>query len=502
MELLLTQGEFIESSADLGVIFVFKETKDSHPHIESVDRSFNGYLSTFVKQEKFEGTLGERLLIPTFGHLRMKKICLIGLGEKKLFKSDVIRRAGGFLIKAVKESKSKTVAVSGSSFFSSDEERSAQMLGEGILSALYDFRDHFGIGDGKKKRVVVDRIALIESENKKIKAIQKGLDRAEVLNEAVVLARDLVNRSPRHVRPMDLAETAKQIASKGRGITCRIIDRDEMHRLGMGGALAVGEGSVYPPVCIHLTYRPKKKTKKKIVLIGKGVTFDSGGLSLKPADSMSLMKTDMAGSADVIGLFQVLPALDVHAEVHGVCIAVENMPSGNAYRPGDVVRAMNGMTIEIANTDAEGRVTLADAISYAVKKIKPDHIIDIATLTGAAITALGDDCAVFMSNDRELAKSLARASKRAGELFWELPLIAHYDEALQSKVADVNNSGGKSGGAIKGGLFLQRFVNKISWAHLDIAGPAFCEKEYRPDLCYGATGFGIRTLVELLEEKE
>jgi leucyl aminopeptidase len=501
MQLLLTHGEFIESEADLGVIFVHVDAKESHPHIESVDRSIEGFLLKYLKQEKFKGMFGERLFIPTFGRLKMKKICLIGLGEHKALKQDMIRRAGGYLIKATKEAKVKTVAVSCSSFFALNEERYMQVFGEGILSGSYDFRDHYGVGEEKKKQRILERIFLVESEKRKMKLIQSGLDRAIVISQSVSLARDLVNRSPRHVRPVDLTDAAINLIARGNGISCKAIDRNEMERLGMGAALAVGEGSIHPPVCVHLVYRPKKKSKKKIVVIGKGVTFDSGGLSLKPADSMSLMKTDMAGAASVIGLFKALPFLHISSEVHGIFIAVENMPSGNAYRPGDVVKAMNGMTIEIANTDAEGRVTLADAISYAVKKIKPDQIIDVATLTGAAIVALGDDCSVFMSNDRDLAKSLVSASKRAGELFWELPLIPHYDEALHSKVADMNNYGGKSAGAIKAGLFLQRFVNKISWAHLDIAGPAFCEKEYRPDLSYGGTGFGIRTLIEFLEGK-
>jgi leucyl aminopeptidase len=214
---------------------------------------------------------------------------------------------------------------------------------------------------------------------------------------------------------------------------------------------------------------------------------------------MANMKIDMGGAAAVLGLFRALPELKIPIEVHGIFIAVENMPSGGSYRPGDVVTAMNGMTIEIQNTDAEGRVTLADALCYVVKRVKPDAIIDLATLTGAVIVALGDDYVGYLSNNRKLAQQLSKAAKEAGELFWELPLAPQYDEAMKSKVADMNNTGGRPAGAIKGGLFLQRFVNKTPWAHLDIAGPVFCEKETRPDVPYGGTGVGVRTLVRYLE---
>lgn len=500
MKLTLIQGNFIDSTAEIGIIFVHKEAKESHVHIASVDRSMQGYLLKYAKQEGFDGRIGDRLIVPTFGRMKMKKICLIGIGERKLFKSDAMRRAGGGLVKILKETKAKTVAVSGLSVFSSDDERPAQMLGEGILLASYEFHDHFGSGSIPKS-LAAKEVCFFESEKKKINVIDKGFARAHALSEATCLVRDLVNRSPRHMRPTDLAEAAKRLVGRGNGISCRVLDRKEMERLGMGAALAVGEGSQHAPLCVHLVYRPKIKTKKKIAVIGKGVTFDSGGLSLKTADAMVNMKTDMGGAATVIGLFHALPLLKVRSEVHGIFIAVENMPSGTSYRPGDVVRAMNGTTIEISNTDAEGRVILADALSYVVKKVKPQQMIDLATLTGAAIIALGDDCAALMSNDKGIAKDLLKASRRAGELLWELPLISHYDEALQSRVADVNNTGGRSAGAIKGGLFLQRFVNKMPWAHLDIAGPSFCEKEFRPDVPYGGTGFGVRTLAEYLEDR-
>lgn len=499
MDFTLVHGEFLEQTADLGVVFVHREARETHPHIVAVDRSMEGYLLRFMKQEGFDAGFGERLVIPAFGKSTIKKFLLIGLGEKKLVKKDMIRRVGALMVKCLKDARAKRVVVNIASLTSSDEERVAQLFGEGVFLASYEFREHFGAGESKKSGKRVEGICLVEADKKIVKAIQKGIDSARAISEAVHFSRDLVNRSPRHMHPSVMAESAKALVQKGNGVSCRVMDKEQMKKMGMEAALAVGEGSAFDPVCIHLIYRPKKSVKQKIAIVGKGVTFDSGGLSIKPADSMVTMKSDMAGAATVLGLFKMLPLMDIRFEVHGIVIAVENMPSGTAYRPGDVVRAMNGMTIEILNTDAEGRVTLADALSYAVKKVKPDQIIDLATLTGAAIIALGEDCAPFMCNDRNLGKALAKAARRSGELFWELPLISHYDEALQSKVADMNNTGGRPAGAIKGGLFLQRFVGKIPWAHLDIAGPSFSEKEYRPDLPVGGTGFGVRTLVEYLQ---
>jgi leucyl aminopeptidase len=272
-----------------------------------------------------------------------------------------------------------------------------------------------------------------------------------------------------------------------------------MEKMGMRAALAVARGSVNPPMGVHLTYHPKKKAKKVIAIVGKAVTFDSGGLSIKPADGMMTMNLDMAGAASVIGLFQALPLIAPNVEVHGIFLAVENMPSGSAYRPGDVVKAMNGVAIEVLNTDAEGRVTLADALTYA-ERLKPDAIIDLATLTGACVVALGEDIAGYMGNDRKLLDRLAGAAKEAGEEMWELPLYQPYKELIKSKIGDIKNiGGGKWGGALTAGLFLSYFVNQTPWVHIDIAGPSYAEKETRPDLPYGGTGFGVRTLVRYLQ---
>ena len=470
--------------------------------LEEIEDLFGMSASTILKRESFSSSLGERLVLSRYQKNDIHKIGLIGLGSLENVLADTYRKFGAYAIRLAREQHAKEIVLALPSIESSlDEQLIYQAFAEGAYLASYRFMDHRGAKTAKASARNTDpeTLFVIEADTAKRRKMQKAFAHAFYVCEGVCLARDLVNRSPRHMLPQDLMREAKALVKKGNGITCKVFDEKEMKRMGMGAALAVGEGSVHSPVCVHLTYRPARKKKKKIAVIGKGVTFDSGGLSLKPADGMVNMKIDMGGAASVIGLFRALSKLDLPVEVHGVFIAVENMPSGTSYRPGDVVTAMNGTTIEILNTDAEGRVTLADALNYTVAKIKPDEMIDLATLTGAVITALGDDYTGFMANDRSMAKSIVTSAKRAGELFWELPLVPQYDEALKSKVADINNLGGRPAGAIKAGLFLKHFVSDIPWSHWDIAGPVFCEKESRPDLPYGGTGVGIRTLVRYLE---
>ncbi|MCW1892262.1 MAG: leucyl aminopeptidase [Candidatus Uhrbacteria bacterium] len=491
-----------DTACDLLVVYVQKDRWEHERVIERIDQAFDGRLLPFLRQERFDGAHGTRVTLPTFGCMKARKVCVIGLGEISSGKTDALRIAGGQLAKIAKEAKTKRIAtvspVHGA--LGPEYEALIQAFAEGVALGAYEFSDHFGTRTRGKERFVFSSVALIEPDAARCRAIEKALRRADVIVAATSYARDLINTSPRHMKPADLAAAAKAIVKRGSGITCKVYDRAAMERMGMGAALAVAEGSAHAPYFVHLTYTPKRKPLRRIALVGKGVTFDSGGLSLKPADAMTNMKIDMGGAAVVIGAFSALADLALPVEVHGVFAAVENMPSGTSYRPGDVVRAMNGMTIEVLNTDAEGRVTMADSLSYTVKRIKPDAILDFATLTGAVIVALGDDCTGYMSNDRSLARAVGKAAKTAGELFWELPLFSHYDEALRSKVADVNNTGGRSAGAIKAGLFLKHFVGNVPWVHCDIAGPVFCEKEYRADMPYGGTGVGVRTVLAYLED--
>ena len=502
MNISMIQGNVLDVRCDLLVVNLFEGVERPGGATGAVDAAMGGALSDLIKRDGFQGKLGERLVFPTFGKLKARKVCVLGLGPRKTFNEDTIRIVGGHIIKASRDAKARKVAtiLHGAGIGGLDVRAAAQALGEGLRLGAYRFHAYRGTGtkDQADKKDIQD-VVIVEAERSKMKDAIQGLDRAQVLSDAAMLARDLVNTPSRDMTPAHLADVARSLATRGSRIRCKVLDREQMEKLGMGAAPAVASGSAPPPVGVHLTYTPSRRPKRRVAVIGKAVTFDSGGLNIKPEKGMVTMKIDMAGAASVIGLFKVLPALNLPIEVHGIFLAVENMPSGTAYRPGDVVRAMNGMTIEILNTDAEGRVTLADALSYATKKIKPDIMVDLATLTGAAVVALGEEITALMTNDRRLGKDLLRAASITGEAMWQLPLYGTYDDALKSKIADVNNTGGRDASCIKGGLFLQRFVGATPWAHLDIAGPSYCEKETRPDVPHGGTGVGVRTLAAWLE---
>jgi leucyl aminopeptidase len=341
----------------------------------------------------------------------------------------------------------------------------------------------------------------VEPDTRRAREARDGMRRGESFALATSFARDLINVPANDLYPTDLARAATELGNESR-IEVKVFEQAECKKMGMGAFLGVAAGSEQPPKFIHMTYSPSGRPaagrkRKKIVLIGKGITFDSGGLDLKPPDGMLRMKYDMAGAAAVLGIMRALPALKPVAEVHGLIAATENMPSGSAVRPGDVLRAMNGTTIEIGNTDAEGRLTLADGLCYANTTIGADEIIDMATLTGACVIALGQLCSGLMANNQPLANRLMKAAEAAGERLWQLPLIDEYRDNLKSEVADLNNVGPRGGGAITAGLFLKEFAGRTPWAHLDIAGPAFTEKDL-PLAPKGATGFAVRTILTYL----
>jgi leucyl aminopeptidase len=328
-----------------------------------------------------------------------------------------------------------------------------------------------------------------------------ALARGEIVARAVAMARDLVNEPASKLTPRALAEAAEALAQE-KGLDCKVLGPKECERQRMRLLLAVAQGSVEEPRFVHLTYRPKGKerAKRKVVIVGKAITFDSGGLSLKPAASMLDMKTDMAGAAAALGVAQALPSLGLKSEVHVLIPAAENMPSGSACKIGDIVTGLGGKTVEIVNTDAEGRLTLADALSYAIK-LAPDEVIDLATLTAACVVALGPHIAGVMGNDRSFVEHFLAAARRAGEEMWPLPLPERLKEQLKSPVADLKNSGERWGGALLGGLFLREFVGKVPWVHVDLAGPASAEKD-AGHIRKGGTGFGVSAVLEYLLSRD
>lgn len=463
--------------------------------------ALRGPLVAELKRRGFEGKEGDVLAVSLLGQSKIKQLMVAGLGERGKMRPDQFRTLSARILKHANGIRAKQLCAHERLLKAiKDPAMTAQMWVEGVELAAYHFhlfRKHTA-SDEAKKRTVVEVVMPLNPDKSVQKKVQMGADLGLLMAQATEMARDMVNTPSMHMHPAEMAERAKALVGRGTGITCRVLGRAEMEKLGMQASLAVGQGSQHEPKFVHLVYKPKGKAKRKIALVGKAITFDSGGLSLKPAEHMTDMKIDMAGAASVLGVFKALPALAPKVEVHGIFIAAENMPSGSAYRPGDVVSAMDGTTIEIENTDAEGRVTLADALAFAALKIKPDVIVDLATLTGAVIVALGSDVTGFFATDKDLKRSLQQASQDAGEPMWELPLYKPYSELIKSKIADVRNVGGRAAGIITSALFLEKFVHGVPWAHLDIAGPSYAEKETRAEWPVGGTGWGVRTLLNYL----
>ncbi len=436
-------------------------------------------LVELAKAEGFKGSPGEVVAVDVDG----RRWLVVGLGKKKGHTPETPRRAAGAL---ASHARSRYPLIS---VWPGED---AQAVAEGLMLASYRFEEY-------KKPETADKLAearlVVENAGARGR-LEKPLARALLGAEAVTYVRDLVNRAPSDKTPKSMGEAAQALS--GSGVTVKILEREDMEKLGMGSLLGVARGSTVPPVLVHLRYKPKTGAKRKIALVGKGITFDSGGLSLKPPASMETMKMDMAGAATVLGLFKILPRLGVKAEVDGYCAFTYNMPGPDATKPGDVVRAMNGKTIEVLNTDAEGRLILADALSYALKQ-EPDAIIDLATLTGAVLVALGSKVTGAMGNSRALMQRLMAASVRAQEPFCELPLFADYKDHIKSGIADLQNIGKVRGeaGSIIGGLFLEEFVDGKPWVHLDIAGTAW--NDHATSYCpAGGTGSVVRTLMEYL----
>jgi leucyl aminopeptidase len=483
------------AACDLLVIGVFEGAVET-PAVRQVDAALHGHLSVHLKDEEFTGAEGSLLSIHSHGKIPARKVVLLGLGKPAAFSAERLRRATGRAVKIASSGKAGLMALS-LPLKKLGAQDAVQTCVEGAWLATYTF-DRYKKDDGKKKKKVLETLTLLH-EGLSAAAIRNGEALGTLTSEAAGRARDLVNTPSLDMTPKAVAAEAEKIskASSGR-VKLKTFDRTALEKMGCGGILGVAQGSMHEPYMIHFKYSPKGRAKKRIVLVGKGVTFDSGGLSLKPADSMMDMKIDMAGAAAVVGVFSVLSRLNLPLEIHGIAALVENMPSATAIRPGDIVKTMSGKTIEILNTDAEGRVILADALFYGTKQ-KPDMMIDLATLTGACMVALGHDVAGLMSTDKKLTQRLLAASERTGEAAWELPLVPEYAEMVKSRHADVKNiTGGRYGGAITAGLFLKEFVGETPWTHLDIAGPAYNERDYPDYRAWGASGFGVRLLLDFL----
>jgi len=450
-----------------------------------------------------KGELGEYTPVnySTNGHART--LFMIGMGQNPGI--DVFRRGVAAAVQYAKQ-----IAVRDLSIVAPENFRDGYEVGmacvEGVELGGYVFLKYQAESAKIDKERSIQNVDLFVARGLNAGAL-RGIKMGKVYSEATIIVRDLVNEPAKHSRPEDLAEVARQLARNSEGkIFAEILDRKECEKRGMGAFLAVAQGSTHEPYFIHLFYQPLTKKPANelpvVALVGKGITFDSGGLSIKPAESMETMKVDMAGAATVLGVFSVLEKIQPDVLLHGYIAACENMPSGSAMKPGDVVTSQSGKTIEIRNTDAEGRLTLADAISESLK-VKPDAVIDLATLTGACVVALGEDVAGLFSNQKALSQKFMLAAEKEGEQIWEMPLVADYRQLIKSQIADLRNISLKRwGGAITAALFLEPFVEGRSWIHLDIAGPAYTEHQTSPVNPFGASGFGTRTILRYLENIE
>jgi len=492
MKLSLDTSGLIEIRADALILGRHSDGAKITPAMAAVDRKLDGLLARVMAAEKFEGKVGQVSHVHADHRLRAARVLVAGLGPKKDSGAEAVRRAASAAARRARDLGARSAAAHLAADGVSARAR-AQATVEGAVLGTYRFDKYLK----EKSPKSLDSLAVSEPDRRSQAAAEAGVRAGETWARATCLARDLVNEPANVVTPAYLARRAQEIARAGR-LGLKVLERADCARLGMGAYVGVAQGSHEPPKFIHLTYKPKGRARKRVAVIGKGITFDSGGLDLKPADGMYRMKDDMSGAAAVLGLFQALPKLALPVEVHGLIAATENMPSGTAQRPGDVVRAMNGLTIEIGNTDAEGRLTLADALAYAAKEIKPDEMLDLATLTGAIVIALGMGLSGVFATDDGLAKRVLGAAEAAGEKMWRLPLHDEYKEGLKSEIADLNNiSSQRGGGAIVAGLFMRDFTGGRPWAHLDIAGTAFTEREL-PLGPKGATGVGVRTLLAYL----
>ena len=485
MEIRATDTPRLEWTGDALAVGFFEEAVDLTGDLAQLDEKLAGNIKELIEETEFKGSVGSSAVTRVGAGSSIRKLILVGLGKSDTLTLDSLRRAAAAIARTAKQQKSKTLGIS-LPVFNNDPAATAQAITEGIVLALHqDNRFKSEPDDKGTKLEQVDLLGLGGQD--------AAITKAQAICTGVILARELVAAPANVVTPVSMAQTAEEIASQY-GLALEILEREECEKLGMGAFLGVAQASDMPPKFIHLTYKPEGTPKRKLAIVGKGLTFDSGGLNIKGAGSgIETMKMDMGGAAATLGAAKAIGQLKPDVEVHFVSAVTENMISGQAMHPGDILTASNGKTIEVNNTDAEGRLTLADALVFT-EKLGVDAIVDLATLTGACIIALGNDIGGLWATDEGVANELKAASEAAGEKFWQMPMEEKYFEGLKSPIADMKNTGPRPGGSITAALFLKQFVKETPWAHLDIAGPVWTDKE---DGCNpsGATGFPVRTLV-------
>ena len=492
MKFEVQREDFTAASGDAVMIPLPKS--DAPPRaLQALDHALGGLIARVWDAGDFTGKSAEVLSLPVAG-IAAKRLVLIGIGAEKDASAESLRSAGGRAAKALSRAKAKLGSIAVPTLRRVKPEEAAQALTEGVVLGAYRF-DKYKSGNDKPPALEV--IALLASDARQVVELRRGAKLGQVLAESANLARDLSNEPGATCTPEHLAAEARRLA-RAHGLKVTVFAEKELAREKMAGILTVGRGSAHPPRLIVLEHgAPAKGARKRptLAFVGKGITFDSGGISIKPAASMDEMKHDMSGGAAVLGTLRAAALLDLPCHVIGIVAAAQNMPDGNAYVPGDIIQSAQGKTIEVLNTDAEGRIVLSDALHHATS-YKPDAIIDLATLTGACVVALGEVACAVLGNDEKLIAKVQAAASATHERAWPLPLWEEHKTAIKGTVGDILNTGGRNGGVSTAAAFLSHFVGETPWAHLDIAGTAWTTKEM-PYYAKGATGFGVRLLVEL-----
>lgn len=497
MKVTVKRDKFDKAKSDVLIVPVYQDTPlETSSAVAQLDNSLDGLVSDYLDSRDFSGALNTTTLLRTRGSIPAPRVLLVGLGKPNTFTVDHLRQASASAATTVQKLGVATMAMLLPTC-ELDLVTQAQAVTEGALLGLYSLKTYKIVEDENHDETQLGELQLLASGGSAQQKLNQGAKRGETIAKAVSLARDLSNSPGNDINPSYLANTAKEM-SQQTSLKCKILSQDDMKKLKMGCLLGVAQGSVQPPVLIMLDHAPNGPSETPVVLVGKGITFDSGGISIKPAANMEDMKMDMSGGAAVLGTMQALAELEYPRRVVGMVPASENLPSGEAIKPGDIIRAMSGKTVEVINTDAEGRLVLADALAYAVEYLKPERMIDLATLTGAVVVALGAHATGMMGTDEDMMAILKASGDDTAERVWQLPLFEDYSKQIKSDFADIKNVGGREAGSITGGAFLKEFVGDVPWVHLDIAGTAWTRAP-RPYIPKGATGVGIRLLINALE---
>ncbi|MBN1393097.1 MAG: leucyl aminopeptidase [Sedimentisphaerales bacterium] len=499
VELKVSKAELSECETDLLAVGHFSDTKVLDKLSSELDRKLDGAIERVIKLGDFKGKAGTSAVVYGGDGMGAKRVLLVGLGERKKATLDTVRKAAAAAAKKSVAMKAENLGLALHQSFGVKFDLAAmsRAIAEGIYFGSYRYDEY--VTECENGRLNSLSVEIIDSDSAKLTKLSKGLSSGIIIGRAQSYARTLANRPANVINPAALAAEAQKASKTTKGLSCTVFDEKQMAAKGMGGVLAVGSGSKNPPRFIVLKYSPAGKSAKNrptIALVGKAITFDSGGISIKPADKMDEMKLDKTGGIAVLAALRAAAELKLTVNILGIIPSAENLPSGSSYRPGDIITTFSGKTVEVLNTDAEGRMILCDGLAYAAAE-KCDVIIDVATLTGACKVALGKYMAGLMGNDEKLIKQLQAAAEESGEKVWPLPSGDEYAEEMKSKIADLKNIGSRWGGACTAAAFLRQFSDKAKWAHLDIAGVDIFESS-EGHTTEGSSGFGVRLLTTYL----